>query len=140
MKDSVESSTATHSSFVWRCRSASSVFGILMAAVGAYGAIFARQNQTLFVVTVIFWSLFPPLWFLYEYAVLRPQFIPDQEHDDLRYGQGLAKTFWAGVLTMLVLLYQASLLDSAPAAKEIDALQKRISMLEQAVLKGKIND
>jgi len=92
---------------LWRIRSWVSIFGLFMAVLGAIMAYFNSTDHVWRMINLIVWTLGPPIWFMVEYCYLYPLLDDDPAHkNDLKYGQGLAKAFWAGIGALLIAIYK----------------------------------
>lgn len=89
-------------------------------------------NQIWRVINAVTWSVGPPLWFVVEYFHLFPRYDGDDQHiDDLKYGQGLAKAFWAGIAALLVVLYQqGKQISVGELETRIETLEAKLQQLD----------
>lgn len=55
----------------------------------------------------VFWTTLPPLWFVFEYAIVYPKWGDETSFDEFKHGQQLAAACWAGVLAMLIMIHTA---------------------------------
>ena len=93
--------------WLWRIRTFVLLLGLVVAAWGAFKAYHHPKDHLWLMLNTVVWSIGPPTWFMVEYVYLFPKLDNNPAHkDDLKYGQGLFKAFWAGIAALLVAIYK----------------------------------
>lgn len=73
------------------------VLGIVVAAGSVALVSEGRPSSTILKVLLLFWSLGPPCWFLFEYQEYRKLDVEKSVLEEVRTKQELAAGFWVGV-------------------------------------------
>lgn len=89
---------------LWRL--SMTIIGLVAAIASCASAYFWTTEHWLQLINAIVWTFGPPVWFMFEYMVLFSKYGKLADKDDLKYGQGLATKFWAGVGALLVVIYK----------------------------------
>lgn len=93
--------------WLWGIRFATALAALMVAARGAHKAYFSPTDRGWLMINTFVWTLGPPIWFMLEYCIAYPLLDGNSIHkEDLKYGQDLAKAFWAGIGALLIAIYQ----------------------------------
>ena len=115
--------------WLWRIRTSISITGLLIAILGAFKAYWFPTDNCWRLLNAIVWSFGPPIWLIVEYAYLYPWLDNDPAHkEDLKYGQGLAAAFWAGVGALLITVY--TFRSPNPELDELHLIRAKVESIE----------
>ena len=86
------------------------VFAVASILLTVFFILTTNRHGLYFVAAV--WSVFPPLWFWYEYYYIYQKYGNHEKFDKFKYGQDLSKAVWVGfgaVLLAAVALIEKSI-------------------------------